>query len=137
MTFDIKEAAEILGLTERRIRQMCDTGELAGAAKTGSTWQIPDTASPKLFAANNPEQIELSGIEEDKKEKALKKLGILKQLEQFAAAWQQNGSSRAEAIKVFCGQNNLKPRSLYRWQAEYRQEGLVGLVDERGGRVKE
>jgi len=35
------EAAKRLGLTERRIRQLCEEGRLLGAAKIGGSWVIP------------------------------------------------------------------------------------------------
>ena len=35
------EAASLLGLTPRRIQQMCKNGELPGAIKEGRTWKIP------------------------------------------------------------------------------------------------
>ncbi len=37
-----KEAATKMGLTVRRIQQMCKNGELPGAVKEGRSWMIPD-----------------------------------------------------------------------------------------------
>lgn len=34
------EAADQLDLTDRRVRQMCDSGEIAGAEKVGGRWRI-------------------------------------------------------------------------------------------------
>ncbi|MBP3567689.1 MAG: AAA family ATPase [Lachnospiraceae bacterium] len=34
-------AAELLGMTPRRIQQMCKSGEISGAIKRGRTWMVP------------------------------------------------------------------------------------------------
>lgn len=36
-----QQAAESLGLTRRRIRQLCESGQIAGAVKLGRDWMIP------------------------------------------------------------------------------------------------
>ena len=35
------DTAEKLGITIRRVQQMCKQGELPGAVKDGRTWMIP------------------------------------------------------------------------------------------------
>ncbi len=40
------QAAKRLGITSRRVQQMCVLGELAGAVKQGSRWRIPAAALP-------------------------------------------------------------------------------------------
>lgn len=42
------EAAERLGMSARRVQQMCKRGDIAGAMKDGRSWLIPDTALPQL-----------------------------------------------------------------------------------------
>lgn len=39
----IKDIAARWDLTERRVQKMCEDGILAGAAKFGTVWAIPDT----------------------------------------------------------------------------------------------
>ncbi len=43
----IQEAADRMGLTLRRIQQMCKTGELSGAFKEGRKWMIPADSIPE------------------------------------------------------------------------------------------
>ena len=43
-TIFVKEAAELWGLTERRIAGMCKAGKIPGAFKEGGTWYIPADA---------------------------------------------------------------------------------------------
>lgn len=38
------DAAKAMGITIRRIQQMCKRGEIPGAAKEGRTWMIPEDA---------------------------------------------------------------------------------------------
>ncbi len=45
------EAAAQMGITVRRIQQMCKNGEIPGAMKQGRTWLVPDSAIHN--AANN------------------------------------------------------------------------------------
>ena len=53
----IKEAAEIMKLSETYIRTLCSAGRIEGAQKVGGSWFIPEDAAknykprPKGFAA--------------------------------------------------------------------------------------
>ena len=38
------DAAKAMGITVRRIQQMCKLGQLPGAVKQGRSWLIPDCA---------------------------------------------------------------------------------------------
>ena len=40
----IREAAAIWGITERRVNELCKTGRIPGAYKSGRQWIIPDNA---------------------------------------------------------------------------------------------
>lgn len=42
------EAAERLGMSARRVQQMCKRGDIAGAMKDGRSWLIPDSALVQL-----------------------------------------------------------------------------------------
>lgn len=42
------QAAESLGLTKRRINDMCLKGEISGAIKSGNRWQIPESYVEKV-----------------------------------------------------------------------------------------
>lgn len=39
------DAAKAMGITTRRIQQMCKRGEIPGAVKEGRTWRIPESAA--------------------------------------------------------------------------------------------
>jgi hypothetical protein len=135
MSYDIKKTAELLGRTQQRIRQMCAAGELAGAVKEGSRWQIPADAAPKLFEDSINKQNsgidELRDVAENKKNDALRRFGAIKKFDKFSATFPDK--KRTEAIKAFCKESNLKWRSFYRMLRRYREQGLIGLIDTRGG----
>ena len=38
------EAAKVMGITVRRVQQMCKQGEISGAVKKGHSWLIPENA---------------------------------------------------------------------------------------------
>ena len=40
------EASELMGISVRRIQQMCKYGEIPGAIKQGRTWMVPESAIP-------------------------------------------------------------------------------------------
>ena len=143
---DIKKAAQLLGKTERRICQMCVDGALKGAKKKGSRWQVPVSADAKLALyqsgtglagleeqGNLTNSKELLDIPENKRQDALRKVGLIQGFEKFSAAYVRNGGNRSDAVGVFASQHQISERSLARWLAKYRVEGLLGLVDTRGG----
>lgn len=47
-----EQAAKILGISERRIQQMCQKGELDGAIKESNTWKIPQAAVSSLTTSS-------------------------------------------------------------------------------------
>ena len=132
----VQEAAEIRGVTCQRIRQMCSNGSLAGARRQGSQWRIPTTAHAELATAqiSHPgcSSEALAKIPADKRQQALRRVKIIKQLEDFAARFMNSGGGRIEAIKAFSEQQGIKMRTLQRWIQSYHSEGLAGLVDRRG-----
>lgn len=134
---DIKKAAELLGKTERQIRFMCINGTLSGAVKNGNRWKIPMTAHPKLNIAKDSQELlnsaELRNVPANKRQEALQRLGILQNFKKFAAEFVRNGGLQSDAFEVYASQHNTSKRSLERWNARYREQGLIGLVDMRGG----
>jgi len=134
---DIKKAAELLGRTERQIRFMCTKGTLSGAVKNGNRWKIPITAHPKLNIAGDSQELlnsaELRNVPANKRQEALQRLGILQDFKKFAAEFVSNSGSRNEAFTVYASQHETSKRTLERWNARYREQGLIGLVDMRGG----
>lgn len=135
---DIKKAAKLLGLKESRVRLMCIRGKLPSAIKVGSRWKIPTTAHPKLARTKLDDKPidsqELGEVPADKRDEALRRLGVVKEFEKFAATVERQGKTRTEALSLYISrQSGLARRSLQRWIGRYKGQGLLGLVDMRGG----
>ena len=55
------DAAKTMGITVRRIQQMCKRGEISGASKKGRVWMIPENAVlPDLEEKKKPLPIGIS-----------------------------------------------------------------------------
>ena len=134
---DIGTAAKLLGWSERHVRRACCQGQLKGAVKNGGGWSIPISAHPKLSHIQTPGELsdsgELLGIPVTKREEAIRRLGLIQQSEKFVEDFMQSGGNRTEGIKLFANNNHIPPATFYRWREDYRREGLLGLVDGRGG----
>lgn len=129
----IKQAAKLLGQTERTVRRKCIAGKFIGARKEAGKWLIPETCHEKL---RQPEHLagsdDLSALSEKKRRVALKKLGIINSFEDYSAGFVRNGGCRRQAVFTFASQNKIGFGTLYRWLKAYRRFGLMGLVDSRG-----
>lgn len=51
--FTITETAKLVDVSERRIQQMCNSGELQGAYKKGRKWLIPQDALESVFGKHS------------------------------------------------------------------------------------
>ncbi len=138
-TVNIKKAAHLLGYTGQHVRRLCITRELRGAFKHGRSWRIPVSAHPKLSGVKRPDdlsrELDMLDIPANKKDAALKRLGLIREFEGYAARMVQGGKSRTESKQLFCSSHTIGVRSLSRWLTLYRDQGLIGLVDTRGGAV--
>jgi len=114
---------------------MCKAGGIAGAKREGKQWLVPVTWDSRLCGVNQPEHLaeQLAGIPKNKLEVAKTKLGTIVEFEKFAAAAVCNGGTRTKAMNAFCLQKKVSPRTIYGWIRQYRDHGLIGLVDTRGG----
>jgi len=137
---DIKEASELLDCSRRHVRRLCKSGRLRGAISCKGGWKIPTTADTRLVGIKTPEELsasaELLNVPVEKRNEAIRRLGIIKDLERHATAIVRGGGTRTEALRCYVDMNGHKgvsKRSLERWLAKYRDQGLVGLVDTRGG----
>jgi len=133
-----KTAAGLCGTTRRNIRMMCVMGRFPGAFKTGSRWKIPRSAHPKLTAGRGPANLadseELRDLPARKRDDALRRLGIIQRFERFAAERCRGTRANKMAAGLFTAQQEgVTKRSLERWISRYKKEGLLGLVDSRGG----
>ena len=57
----ITQAAEILGISGRRLRVLCAQGRVMDAKKVGSTWILPDTLTVLPAGRARPGKIKLKG----------------------------------------------------------------------------
>ncbi len=130
----IKKAAELLGCSGRHVKRLCVSGKLAGAVKVGGRWEIPVTADVRFTENEGTKEMddsaELLDVPANKRAKAIRRLGLIKALEKFAAAF---SGTRSEAMNQFALEHKVGKRSLQRWLIKFRDEGLLGLVDMRGG----
>jgi putative transposase len=81
---------------------------------------------------------DIQNLPADKQEDAIKKLGIIHRFEKFSSAHICNGGTRTEAFVKYSAQPGVRisERTIKRWIIKYHQQGLLGLVDSRGGNHK-
>jgi len=135
---DIRTAAVRMKVTGRHVRRMCEAGKLRGAVRDGRRWKIPVTADARLWQPTGPKKLsdsdELLEVPEPKRRKALWRLGVIQQWKSFSAQTDEEGMSRLAAQKMFAAATEgVTEPTLRRWLCAYRHEGLLGLVDKRGG----
>lgn len=134
---DIPTAAKLLGKTPRHIRRMCIAGTLAGAKKNGGRWAIPITANTRLRGITMPEDVashdDMLKVSAAKREVAIYRFGMIQEFEKFSASVVQTGGDRMQAFAMFSQRSMVSSRSIQRWIKNYRLNGLMGLVDSRGG----
>lgn len=134
---DIPKAARMLKTTERTIRRRCVAGDLPGAVKHDGVWQIPETADARLCsrraAGARVDADALVKIPKPKFDAALGRAGVIAAFEKFSGDHVRGGGLRSEAFELFCFKKDPPAATLKRWISRYRQQGLLGLVDTRGG----
>jgi transposase InsO family protein len=130
----IKEAAQRLGCTERRVQQLVIQNKFAGVIKVQNEWQIPADSHPKLLAISSDSSLadELKDIAAPKQIEALRRLGIIQSFQKFTASYPGN---KMDAEAAFAQQINIAWRTLRRWVHDYRIVGIQGLIDKRGHRT--
>lgn len=126
----------MLGVTERHMRRMCSAGKFSGAVKDGKDWNIPLTADIKrlacVYACDSKITAELNRVSRPKREDAMRRLGLIQSFEKFSADFVRDGGNRTKAINCFCSGQDINWRSFMRWISDYRDQGIIGLVDKRG-----
>jgi len=80
----------------------------------------------------NEQSVALSEIAANKQEEAIRRVGVVTEFEKFSAGVVQEKGTRSEAIAAYSVWHNIPVRTLQRWIARYRDEGIMGLVDTRG-----
>ena len=132
-----KIAAQKLGISERDVCRKCREGVFSGACKVGNRWKIPPDADPKLAeniaSQDSPNLNELHNIPKKKRDEAVRRLGIIRDFEDFyGTLHRRERLIKREAVVLYAASHDVTRRSLWRWLARYRNEGLLGLVDSRG-----
>ena len=75
---------------------------------------------------------DIQNLPSNKREYALKKLGIIHEFEKFSTEYIHNNGTRTEALGVYAAREGVGERTIKRWIMKYHQQGLLGLVDLRG-----
>lgn len=136
----VSETARLLAISERRVRQMIDAGKLPGCKKDSNSWLVPSTADSRLSGILTADELtqaaDLTDTPIPKRDKALRLLGKITEFEKFSAKFVRQGKTRVEAAEVFATQNDMSVRTLYNYIERYRLDGILGLVDRRGGKYK-
>ncbi|MCK4294041.1 MAG: DDE-type integrase/transposase/recombinase [Planctomycetes bacterium] len=129
-------ASRRLGMSKRGVQRGCKDGAFPGACKRDGRWEIRVTADPRLGEGKSPERTtdeQLSGFSQEKIARAQKRRGMVLELEKEAADRVRNGGTRSDALELYAAEKGATKRTLERWVGRYKEHGLVGLVDMRGG----
>ena len=129
----IFEASERLGRSARHVQRLCNKGKLPGAIQIDGEWQIPPTAHPKLRGCQTPADIDLTDVPKDKLDEALRRRGLLDECERFCGAAVRNNICKLTAMTKFCDERDIPLRTMQRWQRAFKERGMPGLIDKRGG----
>ncbi len=136
---DIKTAATMLGINEGHLRRQCCMGKMAGAKRTQQGWRIPVSADSRLSGIKSPQQlsldVDLTDVPAHKRDEAIRRRGIIERMEQFCAAACRNNIGRVMAMQRFSNDTQIPVRTLQRWLDNWRQRGIAGLIDSRGGQT--
>jgi putative transposase len=146
---DLPTAVKRSGLQAGHITRLCRSKWLAeGRAELRTppgggkaSWHVREDADERLARVKFAPQIgtDLRQFPETKRREALRRREILKLWEEhLAAAIKLGGFTREAATNHFCERlliqrnERVSKATLYNWEASYRGEGLMGLVDRRG-----
>ena len=75
---------------------------------------------------------DIQNLPANKREDALRKLGIIQEFEKFSGASIRNNGTRTEALGAYAARIGVGERTIQRWIAKYNRQGLPGLADSRG-----
>jgi transposase InsO family protein len=133
---DPQTAAPLLDMDERSVRRLCESGKLAGAVKTGDGWQIPADADSRFrpyLAVGNRVDERFQNVPADKRDEAIRRAGLISEFEKFSGQTVRGGGLRTQAMRAFCFEWKIPLASFKRWLKKFRTDGIIGLVDTRGG----
>jgi hypothetical protein len=143
-------AAEAMGFSERHVRRLLGSGELAGRRDGQGNWRVDPSAHPALrFAAGLPvmsiqsddselrtPNCELASVSQSKRAVALKRWGIVRQFNEDLACCGDVGLTEftRQWVEVYNYQNpgeTIAVPTLYRWRKQLAESGVAGLIDGR------
>ena len=138
-TLDITTAAQLLGCSERHARRMCLQGALLGAQLIDGQWRIPVTADARLWSTSSAawDLGQFAAVPAANRQEAQRRLGMIEQCDKFVGPYVNNGGTRSDALAIFAEMQGVGKRTLQRWITRHRGEGIMGLVDGRGGGANE
>jgi hypothetical protein len=150
---DVETAARRSGLDERHIRRLCAqewfskglARQLAGKGK----WEVREDADVRLGRVRGADDLptDLKSLSAKNLKRVMAKVAILKSWEAYLSDALSRGQASGPATVCFLEElaSDRLPdaalpatmklptdRTLRRWRAGYRQDGLSGLIDERG-----
>ena len=150
---DLEECAKRTGKTAGHLKRLASGDwQSRGLAKKErpekggkARWVVNVTADAALSPVKMPEQMpsDLRSVSATKRDAALKKLDVLKRWEkhcQHAFALQfDRDKATGHFLELELINHNLRisRATLYNWQTAYRQGGVMGLIDARGGKPSE
>jgi len=132
----IEEAKKRSGLCQQHIEYLCSTKKWDAEEKDGQLW-INVNSDPLLALEevidNTIDSKTLKGIPVRKLDEAFRRLGTIKEFEKFVWYSAQEGRNLPSALSLFVAMHEgITKRSFQRWCAKYKDQGLLGLVDQRG-----
>jgi hypothetical protein len=129
----ITEASKLLGKNAGHVRRLCAKGRLPGAIQDGGQWLIPPTAHAKLRGYVAADSVDLSDVPKDKLDEATRRRGLIDECERFCGVAVRNNICKLTALTSFCNDRGIPLRTMQRWQAAFKERGMPGLIDKRGG----
>lgn len=115
---------------------MCRNGDLPGATQPKGKWKIPITAHAALRkgVASAPDASgDLAVVAAHRREEATRRLGHVRAAVAAGHESVAAGGRHGDGLRAYAAANGLSERTLRRWIAQYKDDGLDGLVDRRGG----
>lgn len=77
--------------------------------------------------------VNLSLLPKVKRDEAIRRAGILAELERYCGQAVRRGFYPSQALADFAAERGIAERTLKRWRSRFKNEGIMGLVDMRGG----
>ncbi len=135
-------AADRMGVTPRRIAQLCGKWSAAGTARrVQGRWEVREDADPQLARVLFPEAMSETfswgRLTHAQRGELMRREAIVKGWGPAREAGFRAGLTVEKATIVYCerisaqGKVELTPTTLYSWHRAWRAEGVAGLVDKR------